>query len=453
MTDRRRTALVALAALGVGASRCALRARVPDDYDAIGFVRALGDYDLGALQPHFPGYPVYVALGRLAHIFFPSALDSAEAVSALAAAVTVLGLWRIGDGLGGVYAAMLAVGLYAGAAMPWMLGGSALSDGTASAFAVLGFALLGAPAWPLLAGLAIAFMLGVRASYWPIAVSWLWIAWRRRDRARSLSGASIGLLAWLLPFVGVVGPRPLLTLGRTHLIGHFTIWGGSVMTRPSLGHRAFAFARDLAYDGIAPNMVCLAFVAAAAVACVRRPTIAWQRVLVIVAPYAVWVFLAQNVVEQPRHLLPLVIAALVGLALIGARRPTLGAASSLAVALAGAPLGFAHARILPAAAQAAAHVARAYPARDVAIFGGRSIRFFDQLPIIRRERTWAAEVLVDLERVDVLPKHVLLTSEVLGEPTHAAHLTEGPTFCRDPRLDRQQPCLTLREYHLPGVIP
>ena len=81
--------------------------------------------------------------------------------------------------------------------------------------------------------------------------------------------------------------------------------------------------------------------------------------------------------------------------------------------------------------------------------GGRSIRFFPPT-ITTRERTWMSEVYVELEHLDVLPPRVLVTSEVEGAPTHRACLTEGPTFCRDARLDRMRPCLTLREYHLDG---
>jgi hypothetical protein len=72
---------------------------------------------------------------------------------------------------------------------------------------------------------------------------------------------------------------------------------------------------------------------------------------------------------------------------------------------------------------------------------------------VRRERAWLGEVYVELARLDAIPPHVLVTSEVEGEPTHGARLTDGPTFCRDPRLDRARPCLTLRAYHLPGVVP
>jgi protease I len=65
----------------------------PDDYDAIGFVLALDDYDLGRMQPHPPGYPVYVALGRAAHVLVGSPLAAATLVSAVSAAVTAVALW------------------------------------------------------------------------------------------------------------------------------------------------------------------------------------------------------------------------------------------------------------------------------------------------------------------------------------------------------------------------
>src|SRR5438445_29926 len=60
-------AMTWLAVLAVIASRWLLRPAWPDDYDAIGFVRAVERFDIASLQPHFPGYPVYVALAKAAH--------------------------------------------------------------------------------------------------------------------------------------------------------------------------------------------------------------------------------------------------------------------------------------------------------------------------------------------------------------------------------------------------
>jgi hypothetical protein len=471
------------AALLVGVSRLAVRARVPDDFDSIGFVRALERYDLAALQPHFPGYPVYVALGRAARLIWRAPLDAATAVSAAAAAATTVGVWRLARAAGENYAgensaheisahkpsagrisagensafgnsatrtAWCAVALYAGAALPWVLGASALSDGTATALAVLAFAAL-VDQRPLAAGALAGLMLGARASYWPLAASFVAVAWRER---RALAGLAAGVVAWAAPFAAVVGPVRLVALGRVHVVGHFTAWGGSIVTRPSLVERAGAFARDLAYDGVAPSLPLLGAVIALGLfgAWRRRPP--RSRVVAIVAlPYAAWVFVAQNVVEQPRHLLPLIVLALLAVAWAVAARPVAAAGAIAAVALAGAPLAVAPARVAPAAAQAVAWVKASFPRGDVAVFGGRAIRMFDELApeIATRPRTWLSEVDVELARFDVLPSNVLVTSEVEIDPQRQRKITPGPTFCRDARLDRAQPCLQLFRYRLRGA--
>ena len=88
---RQRWALLA-SALAIFVLRFVLRARVPDDYDSIGFVLALDDFDLARMQPHAPGYPVYVALGRALHFLGLDPLAAAIAVSAAASSATACGL-------------------------------------------------------------------------------------------------------------------------------------------------------------------------------------------------------------------------------------------------------------------------------------------------------------------------------------------------------------------------
>ena len=183
-------------------------------------------------------------------------------------------------------------------------------------------------------------------------------------------------------------------------------------------------------------------------------------VAILVLPYAAWTLFAQNVIEQPRHLLPLVTAALLGLGALVAELPRIprrvvGGALVALLAAHGVPLALLHARTLPAAAQAVAYVERSHApgAREVAVFGGRSIRFFQLLAPSRVAiaRTWLSEVDVELERLDVLPRQVLVTSEVEADAARAARVIAGPVFCRDPRLDRAQPCLRLDDYRHPAL--
>src|SRR5205823_5487359 len=130
-------------------------------------------------------------------------------------------------------AGFIALALWAGALQPWLAGGAALADATATALVAGAFAALtwsGARA-ALLGAAAMALALGARISYWPLALSFVVVVARWRppaDRRAALAGAVVATLAWLLPFVAVVGAAPLVALGRVQVAGHFSDWGGSI---------------------------------------------------------------------------------------------------------------------------------------------------------------------------------------------------------------------------------
>ena len=417
-------------------------------------MRAVHDFDLAAFQPHFPGYPVYVALCKLVRV--------PALVSAAASAATGLALWRLAGGgrAGGGRAGWIALLLWAGALGPWLSGGAALSDATAVAFAAAAFAAL---TWPgpraaLAGGVAMALAIGTRVSYWPLALSFAAVVARgrpRQERRAALAGGAIATAAWLVPFVAVVGVRALVALGRVHVAGHFADWGGTIATRPDVAARAAAFARDLVYDGIWPAPWALAAAAVVAVAATypwRRPP-AGARALaaIVVVPYALWALLAQNVIEQPRHLLPLVAALIVALARAVAARPLAGAALAALAFAASAPL-VVH-RGPPAAAVVAARVAEKYPARDaVIVFARRSARLMSaaQPALLVRNADRVSDILGTLERLSVLPRRVFYVAEEVADdqPERTASADESLHFCRDARVDRQSPCVTLRSYNL-----
>jgi hypothetical protein len=474
VTARRQRFLVAAAALVIAVARWLGRARVPDDWDSVGFVRAVERFDLAAFQPHVPGYPVYVVLTRAAHAAGLSPLDAATAISALASAATAVALFGLASsvaglaGLAGWRAGFAAMALWGAAWLPQLLGGAALSDATATALAVAGFAALtiDGPRAALLGAVAMALCLGTRLSYWPLALSFAVVVarWRPQHRRAAAVGGVVATAAWLLPFVALVGARRLWTLGTTHAVGHFADWGGSVATRPDLAARAVAFARGLVYDGLFAHWLALAVaslaVVIAAAAAARRsrargPSARFRAVAaVVIVPYAMWVFFAQNVIEQPRHLLPLVAAAVVALALRAARQ-TIGAVAAVALVVAAAaataPLAVARVRVAPAAVQLGRHLAAAHPrANEAIVFGTRSVRLIQLAApsLAALERQSVGEVRGALERLDVLPRNLYVTSELTVDPDHAAHVTPGPEFCRDPRLDRSRPCLRLLRYNL-----
>jgi hypothetical protein len=83
------------------AARWGDRARFLFSWDAHTFALALERYDVNALRPHAPGYPVFVVLGRIANAVFHDANDAYIAVSiaaTIAAAIVTytLGAWLVG---------------------------------------------------------------------------------------------------------------------------------------------------------------------------------------------------------------------------------------------------------------------------------------------------------------------------------------------------------------------
>jgi hypothetical protein len=445
--------LVALG-FGVALSRWLVRARYPDGFDSIDFLLGMSKkLDLAALQPHFPGYPVYVALGAALCRLGVPALDAATTVSALAAGFAAVALAICARGLTSSNDAGLAVaGLHTVAWLPWLVGSAALSDSLGLALAAVSAAALVARR-PGASGFAGGLLLGVRLSYWPIAGVLLGCAALRPRNRRAPMGFALGSALWAVPFFAIVGVRSFIDLGITHLKGHFGAWGGSVVTQPLWLERFRALGRGVFFDGLVPSLWALAAVVVLIALAWRSARAPWKPVALALAPYAAWAFLAQNVVEQPRHLLPLVEGGLLLLGCFLARRRWLLLAVCAVCAWVNVPLLWERARTPPAAGQAAAWLANAAPAADTAVMAGRSWRFFAEPPgpLTVRRHTWLSEVIVDLSRFDRLPPYVFLTSEVDlhsggGESAprpRSWRVEPGPRFCRDSRIDRSDTCLGL----------
>ena len=415
--------------VAVALSRWLLRARAADGPDSLGFIAGMaGQFDMELLQPHFPGYPVYVALGKALCRLGLSGLTAATAVSSLAAGVSAWGLAVCAERLAGPRARVPVVLLYLVAWLPWLLGSAALSDSLGSALAIDALAQIArAPPRHAASGFLAGILLGARASYWPIVLSLLVLSWSMssgfRQRARVFIGLAVGILLWAVPFLGTVGLGKFIALGRIHLRGHFGWWGGSLATQSNLPLRLWTFIRDTLFDGLAPSLWALV-----AIALILVATALWARshpkppgmpfvfvpLVAVLVPYGVWAFAAQNIVEQPRHVLPLVEGGIVLMAAFLAPHRWALTAVLLLVGMVTVPLIWQRAHLPPAAAQAAAWVAEHEVPESTAIMADRSWRFFSELPgdFTVRKHAWLSEVIGDLSRFHRFPSAIWLTSEI-----------------------------------------
>jgi hypothetical protein len=456
-------------ALAVVAALVALRAVSappwPDDWDGIGFVESIARFDLASFRPHPPGYPVYVAMLRVAALVVRDPVAAANAVAVLSGTFAlVLLAWAVARAASWERAAWGA-GLAALAPLAWRASTAIGSEAPALLFACV--ALVGATfaGWRAAAwiGIGVGLGLGARLSWAPLFVTLLLLA-PRGARLRAVGVAAVAIVAWAAPLLAIVGPTSLVALARTHAEGHFLTWGGTAITRPGAGARVADLARDLFVDGLGVDRDLLgAAIALAAMALAALGLRAWRGAgfpraglaAVVVVPYLAWIAFGQNLHDQPRHALPLVVAIAValGVAATTSRAARIaGAALVLLVAARTARDAYTRRTTPPAGAQLV-DLARALPAPTrVAVFGGPSARFFEIDPAgvaAAMSVGGLGDVRLALGRLDSLPARVLVTSELDDLARSQYPLVHVATLCRPPRIDRRAPCLDVYDWRPP----
>ena len=397
-----------------------------DGADSVNFALGLLDFDPALEQPHFPGYPVYIALCRLlAWAGLPEALALALP-GVLASAALVPAQLALGRRFGLSESALVcaAVLLFAQPLL-WFEGPRPMPDLLATTCAWVALALA-AGERPGAGGVALGVALGIRIDLAPLAFAAA--ALPGKARVRLGAGLALGIGLWLPAFLCAL-PHGAPARGLAFALGHFSVWGSTALA----GAGGSSAARGLALGLAAPVLFALALFGVWRAPAPLRRFLAWA-----LGPYLLWVLIGQNL-SSARHFLPLA--------------PALGllAACALGAIPRGALRGLAYASL---AASAVALVALARPphpnGRELyarasaacpdcsAIFAGPSQRLLEHYapagaPLYRRASLSA--VRLDLEAWPMLGGAIGITSELAGPASLAGRGAEIGGGLRLYRID------------------
>jgi hypothetical protein len=203
----------ALLFVGLAALFALTRSHWLDDWDSINFALALDDFDVTRHRPHPPGYPLYVAAGKLVHLVIADHAAALTLVSSLAGAAVASMFYFLDRRQNSWPVAICATLIMALSPLFWLQSGLALTDMFGMVF-VLAFLLVEgtSPRTPrgelarriacgVIAGLAlgarphIAFLIVV---YWCIRA----VSSRSVGATHVLTAAVAflaGVVAWLIP--------------------------------------------------------------------------------------------------------------------------------------------------------------------------------------------------------------------------------------------------------------
>jgi len=152
-----------LSFLGLAALFALTRSRWLDDWDSVNFARELDRFDIPNHQPHPPGYPIYVAAGRLVHQVIAdhaAALTLRSSLSGAAVAAMFFMLLRRQVDFAIALVASVTMAL---SPLFWLQSGLALTDMFAMIFVVAFLLVEGIPATTPKAALARRIACGVIA--------------------------------------------------------------------------------------------------------------------------------------------------------------------------------------------------------------------------------------------------------------------------------------------------
>jgi hypothetical protein len=376
-----------------------------DSLDAVFFVRGLTRYSVLEARPHWPGYPVYMAVGRLVALVGADAEASLRIVSVLASSLSVWPLmavvhgWRRGTGgapPAGRRAAVVAGLLWVLSPLSWLVGTQIGSEPLALLVALTvlwlssrSVAGSSPDSLPLAGGLA-GLLLGIRLPYGSLLLP-LFEAVRRRLTTpdgplarRALVwcavAAALPVAAWLGWQVSMDGGA-FFAMADLRLRAHYGNWTERVLAHGHWFSRPAGLARVLAVDGLGgwwpglplgrlPATVGWAALIVTGGGRLLASPVARQMLAFWTIPYLLMILLF-NDVGLSRYALPLVagVCMLGGMASPERPLPAYGIAAAMAFALAAVtlPLAREHRRAPLLAVQWVRYLAQLQPPERAAV--------------------------------------------------------------------------------------
>lgn len=347
-----------------------------EDIDSVNFDLGVHQYDPVHHQPHPPGYPVYIAIARVAHAWFQSHAAGLAFVSAVFSALSVVPLYLMLARLLSRREAVLACILTLLNPIVWFNSVRPMSDLT-------GFCLVTATQWILLSAVAedrparrtrlwivgtllAGFSVGTRLqAVWLVAPLLLYGLWRLRSiwiGAVTFLCGSAAVALWAIPLLVTTGGAGSLldafdSMVRNSLPVEPLVTGFSLQ-------RAAAAAVDVVVAPwrLGPGFVIMLLALIGAVKLIRRDRRALVVLTVLFLPYAMYHYALQST-PVLRYAIPVVplAASLASVAVLRGTRhryvfPLAAAAAVIVSAVATLPALAAYHRTASPPFQALAHI-------------------------------------------------------------------------------------------------
>lgn len=209
-----------------------------EDWDSVQFALALKDFSIVKHQPHPPGYPLYILLGRIINLFVRNETLSLTLLSALFGSLSALPLYLIIKNFANRKIACLSAILFLATPVHWTLSEVALTNIVGLSFLVTSvyflYRGLKSDKHLLIGSFLSGITIGVRfAEYSTILLIIAFVVFKKKKWSRFVKvtiALLAGILIWLIPIIIDTGLNDFINLYLTHtayIKSHDSIFSGN----------------------------------------------------------------------------------------------------------------------------------------------------------------------------------------------------------------------------------
>tara|TARA_Y100001968_G_scaffold69849_1_gene60975 strand:+ start:154 stop:1494 length:1341 start_codon:yes stop_codon:yes gene_type:complete len=297
-----------------------------EDIDSLRFALSAFNYDVLENQPHFPGYPLFCFVFNLLYHITGSLGFSASIIGGLSIFIIIVFTQKIYHLLIHKDSHFLNLLLFFNPFL-WLMSNRYMPD-------LFGLALLVGGLFFFISsiqddtkknliylGFFIGCLIGVRLSYVPFFLPVLYLFFHKHVKYFIFSGLFF-VLVWFIPWIVVTDVSELIQVAVNDTQGHFFRWGGTIYSQSaSFSHRFIKIVESIFADSLGMwwsgrhwiTIVNSFFLIVLFCISFFRMYVDTKSLkkeffifLLCIFCYFIWVFLFQNIVYKPRHLMPFI---------------------------------------------------------------------------------------------------------------------------------------------------
>ena len=305
-----------------------------EDIDSLRFALGIQDYSIINLQPHFPGYPIFIFFAKIVFFFSNSLGITFSIMGGISIFIIIHFTCKLARIELNSPAGIFCSAIIFFNPLLWILSNRYMPDifGAAIMVAALYFLILHNDFnYKLMVGtFLIGILAGTRLSYLPALIVPVALAiYKSKIRKNLLYSFVLGNIIWLLPLVWVTGWNDLIIAASKQTIGHFTEFGGTSITENDWSLRLKFFFSSIWADGfggylagrhwltiiLSTLFIFILILSANTIIKDFQSNDVTKLLFYSLIVYSIWILFFQNVIYKSRHVIPIIIVLLYFLAI------------------------------------------------------------------------------------------------------------------------------------------